>query len=90
MATRNVYLTDTDLSLIERMISSGRFQSAREVVRAGLRLLEQDQERREDLSEYMDLLLDETDNPLDIAGQIEEAAMNTSYDDLFETGDRPG
>ena len=71
MATRNVYLTETDQALIERLISSGKYQSAREVVRAGLRLLEEDQERREDLSEYMDLLL-------------EEAALEQAFDALTE------
>ena len=41
MPTRNVNLTDHLDRLIETGISSGRFSNASEVVREGLRLLEQ-------------------------------------------------
>jgi antitoxin ParD1/3/4 len=38
--TRNVVLTDHQAALIERLVESGRYQNASEVLRAGLRLLE--------------------------------------------------
>ena len=41
MGTRNVVLTETQDRLVERLIASGRFQNASEVLRAGLRLLEE-------------------------------------------------
>jgi antitoxin ParD1/3/4 len=41
MPTRNVVLTDHHESVIETMIASGRYQNASEVLREGLRLLEQ-------------------------------------------------
>lgn len=41
MATRNVVLTDRQEALIEALVSSGRYQNASEVLREGLRLLEQ-------------------------------------------------
>lgn len=39
MATRNVVLTDSQSNLVDRLVSSGRYQNASEALRAGLRLL---------------------------------------------------
>lgn len=41
MPTRNVVLTDHQTSLVEQLVSSGRYQNASEVLREGLRLVEQ-------------------------------------------------
>lgn len=41
MPTRNVVLTQHQASLVERLVSSGRYQNASEVLRDGLRLIEQ-------------------------------------------------
>ena len=46
MPTRNVVLTDRQTELIERLVRSGRYQNASEVLREGLRLIE-DREARE-------------------------------------------
>jgi antitoxin ParD1/3/4 len=43
MPTRKVVLTDYQAELVERLVSSGRYQNASEVLREGLRLVE-DQE----------------------------------------------
>jgi len=43
MPTRNVVLTEHQAELVERLVSSGRYQNASEVLREGLRLVE-DQE----------------------------------------------
>jgi antitoxin ParD1/3/4 len=40
MPTRNVVLTDHQAELVERLVDSGRYQNASEVLREGLRLLE--------------------------------------------------
>ena len=40
MPTRNVVLTDHQAKLIERLVASGRYQNASEVLREGLRLIE--------------------------------------------------
>ena len=40
MPTRNVVLTDRQTALIERLVSTGRYQNASEVLREGLRLIE--------------------------------------------------
>lgn len=40
MPTRNVVLTDYQADLVERLVSSGRYQNASEVLREGLRLIE--------------------------------------------------
>ncbi|HJU15154.1 MAG TPA: type II toxin-antitoxin system ParD family antitoxin [Stellaceae bacterium] len=41
MPTRNVVLTDHQAQMIERLVASGRYQNASEVLREGLRLIEQ-------------------------------------------------
>jgi antitoxin ParD1/3/4 len=41
MPTRNVVLTKYQEKLIENLVSSGRYQNASEVLREGLRLVEQ-------------------------------------------------
>jgi antitoxin ParD1/3/4 len=46
MPTRNVVLTEHHLSMIERLVRSGRYQNASEVLREGLRLVER-REREE-------------------------------------------
>ncbi len=44
MPTRNVVLTDWHEKVIDALVSSGRYQNASEVLREGLRLLEQREE----------------------------------------------
>ena len=44
MPTRNVVLTDHQDALVGKLVDSGRYQNASEVLREGLRLVE----RRED------------------------------------------
>ncbi len=41
MPTRNVVITDHQQDVIESLVSSGRYQNASEVLREGLRLVEQ-------------------------------------------------
>ncbi len=41
MPTRNVVLTEHHQSVIDRLVKSGRYQNASEVMREGLRLVEQ-------------------------------------------------
>jgi len=41
MATRNVVLTERHEALIETLVGSGRYQNASEVLREGLRLIEE-------------------------------------------------
>lgn len=43
MATRNVVLTDAQSSLVDRLVEIGRYQNASEALRAGLRLLEREE-----------------------------------------------
>ena len=47
MPTRNVVLSDHQQELVETLVQSGRYQNASEVLRDGLRLVEQ-RERHED------------------------------------------
>lgn len=41
MPTRNVVITDHQAALIERLVASGQYQNASEVLRDGLRLVEE-------------------------------------------------
>ncbi|MGH6950286.1 MAG: type II toxin-antitoxin system ParD family antitoxin [Vitreimonas sp.] len=41
MATRNVVLTERQEALVDALVASGRYQNASEVLRQGLRLIEQ-------------------------------------------------
>jgi len=43
MATRNVVLTESQSALVDRLVASGRYQNASEALRAGLRLLENEE-----------------------------------------------
>jgi antitoxin ParD1/3/4 len=57
MPTRNVVLTDRQAELIERLVSSGRYQNASEVLREGLRLIEaRDAEERARLKALRDVV----------------------------------
>lgn len=44
MPTRNVVITDHQSAFIDEMVASGRYQNASEVLRAGLRLIEREEE----------------------------------------------
>ena len=41
MPTRNVVLTNYQASFVERLVNTGRYQNASEVLREGLRMVEQ-------------------------------------------------
>ena len=45
MVTRNVVLTETQDQLVQALVASGRYQNVSEAMRAGLRLLEQQEAR---------------------------------------------
>jgi antitoxin ParD1/3/4 len=47
MPTRNIVLTDSQDSFVGELVDSGRYKSASEVIRDGLRMLENGIERRE-------------------------------------------
>ncbi|MDF0752674.1 type II toxin-antitoxin system ParD family antitoxin [Marinobacter sp. 71-i] len=41
MATRNIVLTDHQSQVVDRLVASGRYQNASEVLRTGLRMVEE-------------------------------------------------
>ena len=47
MPTRNVVLSDRQAALVARLVESGRYQNASEVMRAGLRLVERQETEEE-------------------------------------------
>ena len=71
MPTRNVVLTDRQAELIEKLVASGQYQNASEVLRDGLRLLER-REREEVLKlEVLRRALDEAETAV-AAGDIHD------------------
>ncbi len=54
MPTRNVVLTEHQSALIDGLVASGRYQNASEAMRAGLRLLETEEEARQALIARID------------------------------------
>ena len=45
MATRNIVLTDHQSQIVDHLVASGRYQNASEVLRAGLRMVEEAESR---------------------------------------------
>jgi len=71
MPTRNVVLTDQQVKLVEKLVHSGRYQNASEVLRDGLRLLQ----RRE---------LEETAKLEAIRGALDAAEAAVAAGDLYD------
>lgn len=76
MPTRNVVLTDHQTALLERLVSGGRYQNASEVLREGLRLVEnreiEDKLRLETLREAARIGIKDAD-----AGRFKQFATAT-------------
>lgn len=66
MPTRNVVLTDHQAKLVERLVESGRYQNASEVLREGLRLVEsredEDRARLKALRDAVQVGIDDLNN----------------------------
>ena len=73
MATRNVVLTSAQDALVERLVASGRYQNASEVLRSGLRLLEEQEADLDDLRRRLTAGLAEARAGLRAEGSGEEA-----------------
>ena len=80
--TKNVVLTDHHQHFVERLLASGRYQNASEVMREGLRALEDRIKREEtELAEIQDRIgrsLDQLDN-----GQFAEGTVEEAFDRAF-------
>jgi len=59
VGTRNVVLTDAQSQLVDRLVTSGRYQNASEALRAGLRLLEREEAELGDLRARLMVGLDQ-------------------------------
>ncbi len=71
MPTRNVVLTTQQAELVEKLVESGRYQNASEVLRDGLRLLQ----RRE---------LEETVKLEALRGALDEAEAAVAEGDIYD------
>ena len=71
MPTRNVVLTDQQAELVEKLVQSGRYQNASEVLRDGLRLLQ-----RREVEEALKLDA--------LRGALDEAEAAVATGDLYD------
>ena len=76
MPTRNVNLTEHFDRLIETAITSGRFSNASEVVREGLRLLEQREQEDQAKLEWLRAAAKEATDSIDRGEGIEFGTMD--------------
>ncbi|MGK9170391.1 type II toxin-antitoxin system ParD family antitoxin [Inquilinus limosus] len=77
MPTRNVVVTDHQAELIEALVKSGRYQNASEVLREGLRLVEQ--REREDAAK-----LERLRAAVDLGIEAEERGDVTTFDSVAD------
>lgn len=78
MPTRNVVLTDHQSALIDRLVAEGRYQNASEAVRAGLRLMEHEETRLEDLRARLDAARRDADGGVMAEGTAENAVRRAA------------
>jgi antitoxin ParD1/3/4 len=82
MPTRNVVLTEHQAELIERLVDSGRYQNASEVLREGLRLVEsrevEDRVRLEALRQAVQVGIDDLE-----AGRYKQFESFSDLDDYL-------
>jgi len=79
MATRNVVLTDPQSDLVDQLVASGRYQNASEALRAGLRLLEREENELSALRDQLSSGLDEARRG-DLAEGTGEDAIRRAFD----------
>lgn len=92
MPTRNVVLTNHQASFVEQLVSSGRYQNASEVLREGLRLVEQreaeDASRLEALRSAVKVGIDDIDagrsKTFDTAASLRSHLKSISADAITE------
>ncbi|MBN9887203.1 type II toxin-antitoxin system ParD family antitoxin [Salipiger abyssi] len=73
MSTRNVVLTEEQDAFVQALVATGRFQNASEALRAGLRLLEQEESQTLDLRARLREGLRQADHGLRAEGSGAEA-----------------
>lgn len=78
MATRNVVLTEAQSDLVDRLVSTGRYQNASEALRAGLRLLEREEAEMTDLRARLTAGLDDARRG-DLAKSSGEDAIRRAF-----------
>jgi antitoxin ParD1/3/4 len=70
MPTRNVNLTDELDRFVAKKVKTGRYENASEVVRAGLRTLEREEQRYEAKLAALRSAIDEGDKSGIVAGDV--------------------
>lgn len=88
MATRNVVLTERQEAFINELLESGRYQNASEVLRDGLRLLEDRVERREaEIAQIRAGILEGLDQIAE--GNLAEGSGEDAINRSFERAKKP-
>jgi putative addiction module CopG family antidote len=79
MPTRNVNLTDELDRFVAKKVRSGRYENASEVVRAGLRTLERDENMQRSLPHCGQLLTKATEAASPKATSLAESVRRSSF-----------
>lgn len=87
MTTRNVVLTEHQDELIASLVKEGRFQNASEVLRAGLRLVEQQERKYEAKVQALREAAHKGWDDLD-AGRFDDVADENLDDFILNLGSR--
>lgn len=86
MPTRNVVLTDHQSDFVEELVTTGRYQNASEVLREGLRLVEQ--RERQDAAKLAALRAAVDEGLSDLSGgrytEVDDAGLDAYLDQLSE------
>lgn len=83
MVTRNVVLTDQQSAFLDDLIATGRFQNASEAMRAGLRLLEEQETEWQRVREGVLRGLEQVRR-----GQFAEGTPEEIFDRAFAEGQK--
>lgn len=89
MPTRNVVLTDHQQEVVESLVQSGRYQNASEVLREGLRLVEQREAEDEAKLAALRNAAEAGWRDLD-AGRYRDVAQDGLADYIGQLGERAG
>jgi antitoxin ParD1/3/4 len=92
MPTRNINLTERFDSFVAAEIDAGRFRNASEVMRAGLRLLEQKSQEEQEKLKILKSLAKQGFHELDQGQGIEfstESQLSSAIRDLGQKSQRP-
>ncbi|MEQ8786347.1 MAG: type II toxin-antitoxin system ParD family antitoxin [Pirellulaceae bacterium] len=90
MPTKNINLTQHYFDFVEQLVASGRYKNASEVLRAGLRLLEQSTTQDQELLAFLRTLASEGFDQIDQGRGIDLSSEGRLAGHIAKLGRRAG